>query len=177
MGTARVLRADGSKSVEHCTLQSWLKRFLNQHTLSTGAALELPFDFKGGLVGFIGYEMKAESGGAIAHRNRYASLFIEQKASAACAPADDGLSGYFACLFSVCCVGESCVNGNRHMCGHSAKTGICMETGICVAIQLRNGCACRHLSLQFPSLAYAFRHITPLAFALEKYVLHTTCAH
>jgi para-aminobenzoate synthetase len=71
-GTATVCGADGSRYVENCTLRSWLTRFLNKHKLPPDdAACKLPFDFKGGLVGFIGYEMKAECGGSMAHRSRY----------------------------------------------------------------------------------------------------------
>jgi para-aminobenzoate synthetase len=35
------------------------------------SAPELPFDFVGGFVGYLGYEMKAECGGAAAHRSPY----------------------------------------------------------------------------------------------------------
>jgi para-aminobenzoate synthetase len=44
-------------------------------------APELPFDFNGGFVGYLGYELKAECGGAAAHRSPYPDsrfLFVDR---------------------------------------------------------------------------------------------------
>lgn len=45
------------------------------------SAPELPFDFNGGFVGYFGYEMKAECGGAAAHESAYPNsrmLFVDR---------------------------------------------------------------------------------------------------
>jgi para-aminobenzoate synthetase len=45
------------------------------------SAPELPFDFNGGFVGYLGYEMKAECGGATLHRSPYPDsrfLFVDR---------------------------------------------------------------------------------------------------
>ncbi|WP_428269758.1 aminodeoxychorismate synthase component I [Haliangium sp.] len=47
---------------------SYLRRWLQEHQVTSA---ELPFDFNGGLVGYFGYEMKAECGGDDAHRSPY----------------------------------------------------------------------------------------------------------
>lgn len=75
-GTASVQLSDGTRTSERCTLQRWLERFMRQHVLPTDhpVASALPFDFWGGLVGFVGYEMKAECGGSAAHRSGCAWL-------------------------------------------------------------------------------------------------------
>jgi para-aminobenzoate synthetase len=66
-----------------CTLQVLLWDFLEstckqwQCNLSNQTAAALPFDFWGGYVGYLGYELKAECGGCATHQSELpdAALF------------------------------------------------------------------------------------------------------
>lgn len=75
-GTVTIVTADGARVSEAGPLQDWLARFLAAHRLpEAGSHTQLPFDFHGGLVGYLGYELKAETGGNRAHRSRWAICF------------------------------------------------------------------------------------------------------
>jgi para-aminobenzoate synthetase len=54
--------------IPHVPVFDYLKNELRDRHCS---APELPFDFVGGFVGYLGYEMKSECGGAVAHRSPY----------------------------------------------------------------------------------------------------------
>ena len=72
-GVVSVTFADGRVVREAGPLRRWVADFLAAHTLQqTGPQTALPFDFWGGLVGYVGYELKAECGGVRAHASRCA---------------------------------------------------------------------------------------------------------
>jgi para-aminobenzoate synthetase len=56
----------GSRETHTTGLFDWLDRALGEISLEQG---DLPFDFTGGFVGYLGYELKAECGGVLAHRS------------------------------------------------------------------------------------------------------------
>ncbi|MGW9350908.1 aminodeoxychorismate synthase component I [Nocardiopsis flavescens] len=61
-GPVRVRRPDGTATAEPGTVFDALERRQGPRTPSP-----LPFDFTGGYVGYLGYELKADTGGAAAH--------------------------------------------------------------------------------------------------------------
>jgi para-aminobenzoate synthetase len=65
---ARRLTVDraGHRETHEGALFDWLDRELAELSL---AGRNLPFEFIGGFVGYLGYELKAECGGALAHRS------------------------------------------------------------------------------------------------------------
>ncbi|KAI7841835.1 hypothetical protein COHA_004364 [Chlorella ohadii] len=68
-GTLVLTAADGSEQRITTDFFGWLQALLASHCcrVSPEDAAALPFDFWGGLVGYLGYELKAECGGRAAH--------------------------------------------------------------------------------------------------------------
>lgn len=69
-GVVRTVDASGAVLEEERFFWEWLAAQLQrwQCEIEPRAAACLPFDFWGGLVGYLGYELKAECGGVAAHR-------------------------------------------------------------------------------------------------------------
>ncbi|TDC63080.1 aminodeoxychorismate synthase component I [Actinomadura sp. GC306] len=65
-GALTVESADGTTRVERTSFFDWIDADLRAHTAETP---DLPFGFRLGWVGYLGYELKAECGGARAHRS------------------------------------------------------------------------------------------------------------
>ncbi|MGA3362385.1 MAG: aminodeoxychorismate synthase component I [Solirubrobacteraceae bacterium] len=59
-------RHHGRREVHHATLCDWLQRSLAETSVPDA---DLPCNFTGGFVGYLGYELKAECGGALVHRS------------------------------------------------------------------------------------------------------------
>lgn len=72
-GLLTEVKQDGTRQQHRCSLRQWLNEHMCTHAVrDTGE--DIPFDFIGGLVGYLGYEMKAECGGSNAHDSRCALL-------------------------------------------------------------------------------------------------------
>lgn len=69
LGLLTEIQPDGSQQQHRCNLREWLDAHMRTNALR-GDSADLPFDLVGGLVGFLGYEMKAETGGSNAHDSR-----------------------------------------------------------------------------------------------------------
>jgi para-aminobenzoate synthetase len=69
-GTLTTVAADGRRTQRAALFWEWLEAELARWRLHVDAAsaASLPFNFWGGLVGYLGYELKAECGGAAAHQ-------------------------------------------------------------------------------------------------------------
>lgn len=65
-GSVTVSTPDGQVRTEPGTILDYLAAALRTHHLALPA--ELPFDFAGGYVGYLGYEAKADCGGSAVHR-------------------------------------------------------------------------------------------------------------
>jgi len=73
-----ILERGGERTRPARDIWSFLGRTLAHHGCE---GHELPFDFAGGFVGYFGYELKAECGGAAAHRSPHADaafLFVDR---------------------------------------------------------------------------------------------------
>ncbi len=62
-----ITKTEGVRTVSESILDYTERRL---EALKVAPCLETPFDFAPGYVGYFGYEMKAETGGAVAHRSR-----------------------------------------------------------------------------------------------------------
>lgn len=69
LGLLTETHPDGSQQQHRCSLREWLDVYMRTNAIC-GDGADLSFDLVGGLVGFLGYEMKAETGGANAHNSR-----------------------------------------------------------------------------------------------------------
>ena len=69
-GTLTLEDAQGQISSQQASLWDYLKQQLQAYRVQPdgGTTEQLPFDFCGGLVGYLGYELKAELGGQNAHQ-------------------------------------------------------------------------------------------------------------
>ena len=63
-------RGAASSHVEPSGVLGFLERQAGRYRVENGPLEELPFEFWGGLVGYLGYELKAECGGEALHRAR-----------------------------------------------------------------------------------------------------------
>ena len=67
-GALQLEDAGGARAEVACTFLGWLEAELGRWAVAdAAAAAALPFDYWGGVVGYLGYELKAECGGANAH--------------------------------------------------------------------------------------------------------------
>jgi len=68
-GTLRIVDVHGAVQEHRTCFWEWMTREMEEHSFqpSDADAAALPFNFWGGLVGYIGYEMKSECGGTAAH--------------------------------------------------------------------------------------------------------------
>lgn len=84
-GVLTEVDATGTCTETRCRFRSWMKQFMEHHSLKKGAEqAELPFDFQGGLVGYLGYEMKAESSGELVHDSMCGSPLLQSPSSGVC---------------------------------------------------------------------------------------------
>lgn len=77
-GTLTQLYADGTTSTDHTLFFDWLDSELQRFKMNE---IDLPFDFWGGFVGYLGYELKAECGGDVVHQSDApdAALFLADR--------------------------------------------------------------------------------------------------
>jgi para-aminobenzoate synthetase len=67
-GTLAVDSPGGRERVDRASFFDWIDADVRAHAAEVP---DLPFDFSLGWVGYLGYELKAETGGSRAHRSRY----------------------------------------------------------------------------------------------------------
>jgi para-aminobenzoate synthetase len=63
----------GQRETERTSLFDWLDRALAEISVE---ARDLPFDFVGGFVGYLGYELKAECGSPLVHRSAHPDAML-----------------------------------------------------------------------------------------------------
>lgn len=70
--------AQGKSSTSRCSFFEWMAQTSALRALAPDAAAvaALPFDFWGGLVGYLGYELKVECGGANVHTSPHADAAL-----------------------------------------------------------------------------------------------------
>ena len=82
-GTLTVEHASGQVMTHQVSLWDYLKQQLESCRVQSDerTAVQLPFDFCGGLVGYLGYELKAELGGQNAHQAQTpdAAMFLADR--------------------------------------------------------------------------------------------------
>jgi len=67
------LQRSGARESHDSGLFDWLDRALAELAV---AAVDLPFDFTGGFVGYLGYELKAECGSTLVHRSPHPDALL-----------------------------------------------------------------------------------------------------
>ena len=103
-GVLKEVDAEGRSVEVRCHFRAWLKEYMQRHSLNTGPEqAQLPFDFQGGLVVYLGYEMKAESTGDLMHDSRCALLQLLLCVCASTWQYDPG---------NACCIKTN----ERHLC-------------------------------------------------------------
>jgi len=78
-GELEIVDAEGTMQHKHCdSIWDWISEQSSEFQVFDANLKKLPFGFWGGLVGYLGYELKAESGGRAAHisPNADACFFI-----------------------------------------------------------------------------------------------------
>jgi para-aminobenzoate synthetase len=67
------LTRDGHRDIHHGGLLDWLDRSLAELSIEEPG---LPFDFTGGFVGYLGYELKSECGSPLVHRSPHPDAML-----------------------------------------------------------------------------------------------------
>lgn len=81
-GTLEIEHADGASAVHETFFWNFLKESIQEYRFVEDEAREqLPFNFWGGYVGYLGYELKAECGSPNRHRSPHpdACLFLSDR--------------------------------------------------------------------------------------------------